>query len=70
MDFKPWKCRHMDVDDFHEGDVDNELRFEDSAKLASIRFEKPCLFLFLLLFLWEEFFQLHVSKHIACGTAV
>jgi hypothetical protein len=28
------------------------------------------LFLFLLLFLWEEFFQLHVSKHIACGTAV
>ncbi|CAP96553.1 hypothetical protein PCH_Pc21g16560 [Penicillium rubens Wisconsin 54-1255] len=28
------QCRHMDVDDFHEGDVDNELRFEDSAKLA------------------------------------
>ena len=26
----------MDVDDFHEGDVDNELRYEDSAKLASI----------------------------------
>jgi hypothetical protein len=35
-----------------------------SLMSALPRFEKPCLFLFLLLFLWEEFFQLHVSKHI------